>query len=90
MRLRQEFLGDGHVCVAQVLNNVGSVFARNGEYDRAIKPWKDALGMYRDAGLSDDDQRVACTLQNISVSTSLVSSQSSAGKESSIRTFLFY
>lgn len=86
--LRQELLGESHVEVAQVLNNVGSVFARAGEYERALAPWNDALAMYRDAGLKDDNERVKTTLSNIALSRNLISVHKEG--DSIIRTFLIY
>ena len=73
LRIRREQLGADHVDVAQILNNIGSVFARNGEYHRALLPWKDALKMYKKLGLGDDHPKVACTLGNIEISEKLVS-----------------
>lgn len=86
--LRQELLGESHVEVAQVLNNVGSVFARAGEYERALSPWNDALAMYRDAGLKDDNERIITTLSNIALSRNLISIHKEG--DSIIRTFLIY
>ena len=86
--LRQELLGESHVEVAQVLNNVGSVFARAGEYERASSPWNDALAMFRDAGLKDDNERVKTTLSNIALSRNLISVNKEG--DSIIRTFLIY
>ena len=51
LRIFWEQFGADHVDVAQILNNIGSVFARNGEYHRVILPWKDALKMYKNLGL---------------------------------------
>ena len=47
---REQLCAD-HVVVAQILNNIGSVFARNGEYYRALLPRKEALKMYKKLGL---------------------------------------
>ena len=59
-------------CSTQILNNIGSVFARNGEYQRALKPWEDAVAMYRNAGLTDEDPKVICTIGNIEISKRFV------------------
>ena len=58
----------------QILNNIGSVFARNREYERALKPWEDAIHIYKNAGLVDDDPKVSCTMGNIEISKRFVSS----------------
>jgi tetratricopeptide (TPR) repeat protein len=71
----------------QILNNIGSVFARNREYQRALKPWQDAVEIYRNAGLSDEDPKVSCTIGNIEISKRFVSP---TPVEHSIRNILSY
>jgi len=85
MRIRCIQLGDNHIEVAQILNNIGSVFARNGEYQRALKPWQRALEMYRLSGLEEDHQKVAITMGNIALSKNLVSIKEQSGLEYGVR-----
>lgn len=65
IKIRRKELGNNHLALAQVLNNIGSVFARNKEYERALKPWNDAIDVYRSHGMEDDERNVSCTLNNI-------------------------
>ena len=51
--ISQEELGDDYVDVAQIMKNIESVFARNGEYHSALLPWKDTLKIYKHLGLGD-------------------------------------
>uniref|UniRef100_A0A7S4WKA7 Kinesin light chain n=1 Tax=Ditylum brightwellii TaxID=49249 RepID=A0A7S4WKA7_9STRA len=60
-----------HFQVAHILLNVGSVFARNGEYERALVPWRHAIDMYKSAGLQDDHPKVKCALGNIEIARNL-------------------
>lgn len=53
------------------MNNVGSVFARNKEYQRALQPWQDAIDIYRSLGVNEEDAKVACTRGNIEISKNL-------------------
>ena len=57
----------------KVLNNIGSVFARNKEYQRALTPWQDAIDIYKSLGVKDDDSKVSCTRGNMEISRNLVS-----------------
>lgn len=85
IKIRRVLLGENHVDVAQILNNIGSVFARNGEYQRALKPWQRALEMYRHNGLEEEHQKIVITLGNIALSKNLVSVKAKSGLESSVR-----
>uniref|UniRef100_A0A7S3PXG4 Uncharacterized protein n=1 Tax=Chaetoceros debilis TaxID=122233 RepID=A0A7S3PXG4_9STRA len=71
--IRQQKLGDDSIEVAQVLNNIGSVLARNKEYQRALRPWRDAIGIYKSLGVGEDDAKVSCTRGNIAISKNLLS-----------------
>lgn len=73
IKIRRKELGNNHLALAQVLNNIGSVFARNKEYERALKPWNDAIDVYRSHGMEDDERNVSCTLNNITLSKCLKS-----------------
>ena len=83
-------LGDDNVEVAEILNNIGSVFARNQEYQRALQPWQDAIEMYKRAGLTDDHPKVACTLGNMEISKNLVSLTQQQGLRSDVRKVCSY
>eukprot|EP00979_Chaetoceros_neogracilis_P007995 scaffold1744_cov237-Chaetoceros_neogracile.AAC.7 len=71
LKIRTKYLGENSVETAQVLNNIGSVFARNKEYQRALEPWQDAIEIYRSLGVNEEDPKVACTRGNIEISRNL-------------------
>lgn len=87
LKIKTNTLGDDSIEVAQILNNIGSVFARNKEYQRALKPWQDAVAIYRSAGLSEEDPKLICTIGNIEISKRFVSPRPT---EDSIRSVSSY
>lgn len=84
MKIRRKVLGENSIEYAQILNNIGSVFARNKEYQRALAPWQDAINIYISMGLNETDPKVACTKGNIEISTNLRSSTAREDKLKSI------
>lgn len=90
LKIRQSLLGNDNVEVAEILNNIGSVFARNQEYQRALQPWQDAIEMYKRSGLTDDHPKVACTLGNMEISKNLVSLTQQKGLRSDVRKICSY
>lgn len=84
MKIRRKVLGENSIEYAQILNNIGSVFARNKEYQRALAPWQDAINIYISMGLNEFDPKVACTKGNIEISTNLRSSTAREDKLKSI------
>jgi len=90
IRIRRAHLGPDDPEVAQVLNNIGSVFARNREYERALLPWNHAMELYKIAGLTEDNTKVICTSGNIEIAKNLVSISQPKSRQSPIRKFENY
>ncbi len=66
--------------VAQTLHNIGSLFALQQDYRRALKHWMNALQIYRRT-LDDDHHMIACTLGNIKMAESMLNEERIKGEK---------
>lgn len=85
LKIRVFVLGPHHIDVAQTLNNIGSVYARMNNFSDAKDYWSRALDIYRSNGLTNDDEKVKCTVANMELANKLVIFPSKAKKNGSLK-----
>ena len=85
LKIRVLVLGPHHIDVAQTLNNIGSVYARMNDFSDAKDYWSRALDIYRSNGLTNDDEKVKCTVANMELANKLVIFPSKAKKSGSLK-----